>query len=291
MKFDPSQQHFFGHRLRHLRPTYTIAGSSSVFSRGTLRVFSNSTGVNAVDQDCRDSAAEVEEPNVGACLRNNGVEARDAFDEDGKEQFMIFQPMHHMQIYPPKDGKPGKNWPNSTENDWFLGHDNPQTNWGKDYPSESPIACHAFKGPHGRVKMRALYSLFTDPTVGNQDDVYKYDEESKERDYFMRFDSGFPPLTDIADMILENLNSALKDLPPIPKKIHLTWKDKQIATSNSTVVLNGLRNLIDLNPDWTWSVSDDADVDEYLKSKLELEDWLLIKEAHIVEKKRTCGDC
>ena len=286
MKFDPSQQHFFGHRLRHLRPTYTIAGSSSVFSRATLRLLSNSTGVDVADRDCRDSAAELEEPIVGACLRNNGVEARDAFDEDGKEQFMIFQPMHHLQIYPPKDGKPGKNWPNSTdkENDWFLGHGNPQTNWGKDYPSESPIAFHAFKGPAGRVKMKALYSLFTDPRAGNQGDVYKYDEESKERDYFMSLDSGFPPLADFADIILENLNSALKDLPPIPKKIHLTWKDKKIATSNSTVVLNGLRNLIDLNPDWTWSVSDDADVDEYLKSKLELEDWLLIKEAHIVEK-------
>ena len=195
MKFDPSQQHFFGHRLRHLQPTYTIVGSSSVFSRGTLRVFSNSTGVDVADQECRDSAAELEEPNVGACLRNKGVEAKDAFDEDGKEQFMIFQPMHHLQIYPPQDGKPGKNWPNDTENDWFLGHGNPQTNWGKDHPSGSPIAFHAFKGKGGREKMRALYSLFTGQTVGNQGDTYRYDEESKERDYFMNLDSGFPPLS------------------------------------------------------------------------------------------------
>ena len=194
MNLDPSQQHFFGHRLRHLRPTYTIAGSSSVFSRGTLRVFSNSTGVGVDDQDCRDSDAELEEPNVGACLRNKGVEARDAFDQDGKEQFMIFQPMHHLQIYPPKDGKPGKNWPNDTEHDWFLGHGNPQTNWGKDYPSESPIAFHAFKGKGGREKMMALYYLFTNQTAGNQGNVYRYDEESKERDYFMSLDSGFPLL-------------------------------------------------------------------------------------------------
>ena len=126
-----------------------------------------------------------------------------------------------------------------------------------------------------------MYSLFTDPTAGNQRNVFQYDEDSKEQEYFMSLHSGFPPL---ADKVLDRLNSALKDLPPIPKKVHLTWKDKNIANSNFTVARNGVRNLIDLNPDWSVEISDDADVDEYLKAKLDLEDWSRIKDCHIVEK-------
>ena len=54
----------------------------------------------------------------------------------------------------------------------------------------------------------------------------------------------------------------------IPKKIHLTWKDKDLLESSSPIVSEGVRKLIDLNPDWSAVIHDDEDVDNYLREKL-----------------------
>lgn len=70
----------------------------------------------------------------------------------------------------------------------------------------------------------------------------------------------------------------------IPKIIHVTWKTKDIVNSNSPIIKGGLRNLIDLNPDWNVNVYDDKDIDDYLKSVLDACDYNLLEDKHIVEK-------
>jgi hypothetical protein len=70
----------------------------------------------------------------------------------------------------------------------------------------------------------------------------------------------------------------------IPKIAHITWKTKDVVNSQSPLILNGLRNLIDLNPDWNVIVYDDHDIDKYLKSVLNKRDYNLIKDLHVVVK-------
>jgi hypothetical protein len=69
----------------------------------------------------------------------------------------------------------------------------------------------------------------------------------------------------------------------IPKIVHLSWKDKDVVNSQSDLIKNGLRNLIDLNPDWRVEISTDAEVDAYLKDQLG-EDYALVEDAGIVAK-------
>ena len=70
----------------------------------------------------------------------------------------------------------------------------------------------------------------------------------------------------------------------IPKIIHLTWKHKKILESKSKLVLFGIRNLVDLNPDWKVIIYDDRDIDNYLKEMLSISDYNLVKDIHIVAK-------
>jgi mannosyltransferase OCH1-like enzyme len=69
----------------------------------------------------------------------------------------------------------------------------------------------------------------------------------------------------------------------IPKIIHIAWNDKQVLESTSPLIVNGLRKLVDLNPDWVLQISDDADIDAYLQDKM-AEDYALAKDLHIVAK-------
>ena len=80
--------------------------------------------------------------------------------------------------------------------------------------------------------------------------------------------------------------SHLADLPPIPKKIHVIWPDRNVVNSKTEMVKHGLRKMIDLNPDWTVAVHEYADIDLRIKnSKLHsAADRKLLSEAHIVEK-------
>ena len=70
----------------------------------------------------------------------------------------------------------------------------------------------------------------------------------------------------------------------IPKIAHLTWKTKDIFNSQTPLIVNGVRNLVDLNPDWVVTVYDDNEVDEYLRKTLDAKDYMLIENKHIVEK-------
>ena len=70
----------------------------------------------------------------------------------------------------------------------------------------------------------------------------------------------------------------------IPKIVHMTWKSKDVLDNQSPVILNGLRNLIDMNPDWRLEISDDEDLEIYLRNNLYSEDYKRIKHRGIVEK-------
>jgi len=70
----------------------------------------------------------------------------------------------------------------------------------------------------------------------------------------------------------------------IPKQVHVTWPHKDIIYSNSPLIQNGIANLMLLNPDWTVTVSNDRDVDNYLQSNLSAADYELLESKHIVEK-------
>lgn len=70
----------------------------------------------------------------------------------------------------------------------------------------------------------------------------------------------------------------------IPKMIHVSWKTKNILDNKSPIILNGLANLKKLNPDYELEISNDKDVEIYLKSKLKKWDYFKIKNKKIVEK-------
>jgi hypothetical protein len=50
----------------------------------------------------------------------------------------------------------------------------------------------------------------------------------------------------------------------IPKKVHLSWKTKDLLDSESPLITEGVKKLIELNPNWEVTIYDDAEVDAYL---------------------------
>lgn len=70
----------------------------------------------------------------------------------------------------------------------------------------------------------------------------------------------------------------------IPKKVHLTWKTKDIFNSDSVLIQNGIKNMKDINPDWDIIIYDDNDVEKYLKDKMGDRGYQLIENQHIVVK-------
>ena len=64
----------------------------------------------------------------------------------------------------------------------------------------------------------------------------------------------------------------------IPKKVHITWKTKDILESDHPLVTCGIGRLYQMNLDWTFEVSDDADIDNYLKAFLPSADFDLTLE-------------
>ena len=81
-----------------------------------------------------------------------------------------------------------------------------------------------------------------------------------------------------------DLNKIFENLGSIEKKIHVSWKNKNILNLNFNMIKNGIYNLRKLNPDYSFEISDDDDVNDYLENKLSPGDFELIKYKHIVEK-------
>lgn len=70
----------------------------------------------------------------------------------------------------------------------------------------------------------------------------------------------------------------------IPKKIHLSWKNKNILDSNYSLIKKGAKNLELLNPGWDIQVYDDEDIDRLLRDSIGRDNWDLIKDRKITEK-------
>ena len=71
---------------------------------------------------------------------------------------------------------------------------------------------------------------------------------------------------------------------PIPKHVHVSWKHKDVFSNQSPVILNGIGNMRKINPEYVIEISDDADVDAYLREHISIEDYDVIKNRKIVEK-------
>lgn len=70
----------------------------------------------------------------------------------------------------------------------------------------------------------------------------------------------------------------------IPRRAHVSWKNKDVLASRFPTVLNGIRKLVRLNPDWALEISDDDDVDHYLQDRLSTDDYDRVAHRHIVER-------
>ena len=65
-----------------------------------------------------------------------------------------------------------------------------------------------------------------------------------------------------------------ENLEEIPKIIHISWKSKDILNSQNPMILNGIGNMKKINPEYDLQISDDTDVDNYIKSKLDAADYV-----------------
>jgi hypothetical protein len=70
----------------------------------------------------------------------------------------------------------------------------------------------------------------------------------------------------------------------IPKRIHIVWNHKDVVNSTAPMITHGLRNLIDLNPDWELTVYTPEEVDRYLRDSTTAAEYDLIATRNHVSK-------
>jgi len=85
-------------------------------------------------------------------------------------------------------------------------------------------------------------------------------------------------LNELKNAILSNGHES------IPKVLHVSWKNKDILSSNSPLILNGLKNFEKINPDWKIEISNNKKVDNYIKKNVSPKHYNLIKDKKIVQK-------
>jgi hypothetical protein len=66
--------------------------------------------------------------------------------------------------------------------------------------------------------------------------------------------------------------------------MHITWKTKDILNIEHIFAKNCIQNVVKLSPTWKPIISDDHDIEQYLKENLSKSDYQLLKERPIVEK-------
>jgi len=91
-------------------------------------------------------------------------------------------------------------------------------------------------------------------------------------------------LTPYTSSSIDTRMSIFEDLEEIPKVIHISWKSKNVLNSQNPMILNGIGNMKNINPEYDLQISDDADVENYIKSHISTFDYNNIKNKHIVEK-------
>lgn len=69
----------------------------------------------------------------------------------------------------------------------------------------------------------------------------------------------------------------------IPKKIHLAWKNKNIFDDDSALIVYGVKQLRDLNPDWQIEITVNEEIEDYLNEKMR-QDFTLVEHQGIVAK-------
>lgn len=70
----------------------------------------------------------------------------------------------------------------------------------------------------------------------------------------------------------------------IPKIAHVVWNHKEILKSDHPLIVHGLHNLIQMNPDWQVTVYTPIDIEHDLKNVLSQENYDLVKSRHFVSK-------
>jgi len=69
----------------------------------------------------------------------------------------------------------------------------------------------------------------------------------------------------------------------IPKKIHLAWKNKNIFDDDSALIVYGVKQLRDLNPDWQIEITVNEEIEDYLNEKMR-QDFTFVEHQGIVAK-------
>lgn len=79
--------------------------------------------------------------------------------------------------------------------------------------------------------------------------------------------------------------TALIRLGPLPRVLHATWKTRiDVFNHDNALIKHGLRGFAEANPGWRIEVSNDEDMDGYLRRKLRRSDYNLTRHVHPVEK-------
>jgi hypothetical protein len=79
-------------------------------------------------------------------------------------------------------------------------------------------------------------------------------------------------------------NKLISSYGSIEKKIHVTWKNKDILDLSYNIIKHGILKLKELNPEYSFEISDNDNVEEYIMKHISEDDYKLIKSRHIVEK-------
>lgn len=91
----------------------------------------------------------------------------------------------------------------------------------------------------------------------------------------------------ITKRVLPSFMHHLGSLPPIPRLIHLSWRDgPAILNSNASLAQLGVKRLMSLNPHWNVHVWNDTEIESYIaiSPHLTTDDRERLQMAHIVEK-------
>jgi hypothetical protein len=68
---------------------------------------------------------------------------------------------------------------------------------------------------------------------------------------------------------LRRVTAELRRLPPIPKRIFVTWREPfNVRASTNPMIALGLGRLLARNPGWALELAGDAQVDAYLQATL-----------------------
>ena len=86
-------------------------------------------------------------------------------------------------------------------------------------------------------------------------------------------------------LFIENANTMFSQLGAIEKKIHVTWRNKNVIDKTQfSMIQNGFFQLKTLNPEYEFKIYEDDDIDQYLQQHISPSDYELIKNRKVVEK-------